>query len=111
MNRFVPDLYQSRERLFAGIPRCGTVDIEFKGGRLGPNGWFTKNIVWNKRTGITVYYDAPDPPETGLYYQAEYRAHWLGASPAWGKYEYDDDDCGAGNDKNQIHLIELTIAP
>jgi len=93
---------------FAGVPRCGIVDVEFEGGSLGPNGWFTKNIKGDKLIGLTVYYDTPHPEETG-YYQAMYRVHWLGRNPDWGKYEYDDDDGGAGNDADQLDMIELTI--
>lgn len=94
--------------VFAGRPGCGIVDIEFEGGSLGPNGWFTKNMVGDRLIGITVYYDTPAPSKTGCY-QAKYRVHWLGASPAWGKYEYDDGDGGAGNDLDQLDMIELTI--
>lgn len=93
---------------FAGEPGCGIVDIEFDGGSLGPNGWFTKNMKGDKLIGLTVYYDTPHPDQTG-YYQAMYRVHWLGASPDWGKYEYDDDDGGAGNDRDQLDMVELTI--
>lgn len=96
--------------VFAGVPGCGIVDIEFDGGGLGPNGWFTKNMAGDKLIGVTVYYDTPAPSETGCY-QAKYRVHWLGVSPAWGKYEYDDDDGGAGNDFDQLDMIELTICP
>ncbi|MBQ2681560.1 MAG: hypothetical protein IJF97_06455 [Eggerthellaceae bacterium] len=93
---------------FAGIPGRGIVDVEFDGDSLGPNGWFTKNMKGDKLIGLTVYYDTPSPSETG-YYQAKYRVHWLGNNPSWGKYEYDDDDGGAGNNKDQIDMIELTI--
>ena len=93
---------------FAGVPGCGIVDVEFEGGSLGPNGWFTKNMDGDKLFGLTVYYDTPHPEETG-YYQAKYRVHWLGSNPGWGKYEYDDDDGGAGNDRDQLDMIELTI--
>lgn len=41
--------------------------------------------------------------------QGGYRVHWLGSNPDWGKYEYDDDDGGAGNDRDQLDMIELTI--
>ena len=95
---------------FAGEPGCGIVDVEFDGGSLGPNGWFSKNMDGDKLIGITVYYDTPRPSETG-YYQAKYRAHWLSDPPAWGKYEYDDDDGGAGDDAHQLDMIELTIVP
>lgn len=35
----------------------------------------------------------------------------MGDSPAWGKWEHDDDDGGAGNDRDWVDMIELTIAP
>ena len=93
---------------YAGIPGCGIVDVEFEGGTLGPNGWFTKQMSGDRLIGLTVYYDTPSPGSTG-YYAAKYRTHWLGASPGWGKWEYDDDDGGAGNDRDQIDMIEMTI--
>ena len=95
---------------FADVPGCGIVDVEFESDSLGPGGWFAKQMKGNEVIGITVYYDTPTPSETG-YYQAKYRVHWLGASPAWGKNEYDDDDGGAGNDVYQLDMIELTISP
>lgn len=95
---------------FAGVPGCGIVDVEFEGGSLGPNGWFTKNMKGDKLIGLTVFYDTPNPSATG-YYEALYRCHWMGSNPAWGKYEHDDDDGGAGNDYDQLDMIELTIAP
>ena len=93
---------------YAGIPGIGIVDVEFDGGSLGPKGWFTKNMKGNKLIGLTVFYDTPHPEKTG-YYAAMYRVHWGGGNPGWGKYEYDDDDGGAGNDKDQLDMIELTI--
>ena len=93
---------------YAGMEGCGIVDIEFEGGSLGPDGWFTKNMKGDKLIGLTVFYDTPNPDATD-YYQAMYRCHWMGKNPAWGKYEYDDDDGGAGNDKDQLDMIELTI--
>ena len=84
--------------------------------------------VWNKPTdqevsagtfmlggsggviGLTVYYDTPDPGSTG-YYAAYYRVHWMGEEPDWSKWEFDDDDDGAGNDCDQIDMVELTIVP
>ena len=94
---------------FAGVPGCGIVDVEFEGGSLGPQGWFTKNMSGGKLIGITVFYDTPDPGRTG-YYEALYRCHWMAPNPAWGKWEHDDDDGGAGNDADQLDMIELTIA-
>lgn len=35
----------------------------------------------------------------------------MGDAPAWGKWELDDDDGGAGNDCDQIDMVELTIVP
>jgi len=94
---------------FAGIPGCGIVDVEFEGGSLGPGGWFTKQMKGNKLIGLTVFYDTPNPGVTG-YYEALYRVHWLSNPPAWGKYEHDDDDGGAGDDVHQLDMIELTIS-
>jgi hypothetical protein len=45
------------------------------------------------------------------YYAAYYRVHWIGDEPDWGKWEYDDDDDGAGNDCDQVDMVELTICP
>ena len=68
--------------------------------------------VYAKETGktVTVYYDTPRPDVTG-YYQAKYRVRWMSRPPEWGKWEYDDDDGGAGNDTDQLDMIELTIVP
>ena len=93
----------------AGIRGRGIVDIEFDPGSLGPEGWFEKNVVGDKLIGLTVFYDTKNPEKTG-YYEALYRCHWMGDSPAWGKWEHDDDDGGAGDDADQVDMIELTIA-
>jgi len=90
---------------FAGEPGCGIVDVVFDGGSLGPNGWFTKNMKDGKLIGITVFYGTADPAATG-YYEALYRCHWMGDNPAWGKWEYDDDDGGAGNDSDQLDMVD-----
>lgn len=95
---------------FAGIPGDGIVDVEFDEVTLGPNGWYKTNIQEGKVVGLTVYYDTPNPEETG-YFKAMYRVHWMGDNPAWGEYEYDDEDGGAGNDADQIDMIELTLSP
>ena len=95
---------------FAGIPGEGIVDVEFDKATLGPNGWFKTDVKDGKVIGLTVYYDTPKPEETG-YFKAMYRVHWMGDNPAWGKYEYDDEDNGAGNDTDQIDMIELTLSP
>ena len=37
-------------------------------------------------------------------------AHWLGAEPGWGKWEYDDEDGGAGKDADRaIDMLRMTI--
>ena len=93
---------------FAGVPGCGIVDVEFDMATLGPQGWFEKNMSGGKLIGLTVYYDTEDPASTGWWY-CKYRCHWMGGQPAWGKWELDDEDGGAGNDVDQIDMIELTI--
>lgn len=93
---------------FAGEPGSGIVDVEFDEATLGPQGWFEKNMCNGALIGLTVYYDTPDPGVTGWWY-AKYRVHWLGDEPGWGKWEIDDEDGGAGNDCDQVDMIELTI--
>lgn len=92
---------------YAGIEGVGMVDFEVDKESIG-GGWYVNNIVGGKLIGVTVYYLTPRPPETG-YYAARYRCHWMGPRPAWGKWELDDDDGGAGNDRDQIDMLELTI--
>ena len=94
---------------YAGIPGVGIVDGEIDKASIG-GGWYEKNMKGGKLIGLTVYYETPDPGSTG-YYAAYYRCHWMGANPAWGKWETDDDDGGAGNDRDQVDMIELTICP
>ena len=38
-----------------------------------------------------------------------YRVHWLGDKPGWGRWEFDDDDGGAGNDRDPVDMIEVTV--
>ena len=95
---------------FAGIPGYGIVNVEFDKATLGSSGWYKANVQDGKVIGLTVYYDTPKPEENG-YFKAMYRVHWMGDNPAWGKYEYDDEDDGAGNDADQIDMIELTLTP
>ncbi len=94
---------------FAGIEGVGIVDVEIDPASIG-GGWYVKSIVDGKLIGLRVYYLTPDSASTG-YYAAYYRVHWMGAKPAWGKWETDDDDDGAGNDRDLIDMIELTICP
>ena len=75
-----------------------------------PNGWFMKNMASNKLIGVTVYYDTSMPSKSGRY-QAKNRVPWLGASPEWGKYEYNDDGGDAGDGSNQPDMVVLTICP
>ncbi len=57
---------------------------------------------------IVATYDAP---ETAPYYAAYYRVRWMGDVPNRGKWEYDDDDDGAGNNREQFDMVEFTICP
>ncbi|MDO4212217.1 MAG: hypothetical protein Q4D23_11010 [Bacteroidales bacterium] len=93
---------------FAGIVGVGIVDIQFDSTSLGPKGWFRKKLVGGKLVGLTVYYDTPYPARTG-YYAAEYRVHWMGPHPDWVNWEIDDNDNGAGNDRNPVDMVQVTI--
>lgn len=109
---------------YAGSEGDPIVDIEFK--NLGDGGWFVLNVKdvgelgrnqQNKTEhpliGVTVYYATPDPGSTG-YYRAMYRVHslhnWPSAHGKWLKWEYDDEDGGAGDDANPIDLFQLTLS-
>ena len=105
---------------YAGEPGVSIVDIEFE--NLGDGGWFILNVqgvgelAKNQQNntgkpliGVTVYYMTPNPSETG-YYKAYYCVHWQGDKPSWGKWEYDDEDGGAGNDKDPIDMFKLTLS-
>lgn len=93
---------------YAGREGHGIIDVEFDRESLGPDGWFDKNMSDGKLIGITVYYDTPNPSNSG-YFKAKYQVHWMGDSPSWGKWEYDDEDGGAGNDRDQVDMIRLTV--
>lgn len=87
---------------------------------LGPHGWFRLTMkkqgllpknAENKDLsdyviGVTIYYDTPDPLSTG-YYVAKYRVSPIGQD--YLKYEYDDNDGGAGDDANGIDRLQITI--
>lgn len=105
---------------YAGIGGRWIYDMQFDG--LGPAGWYriiradgseTTNESGNTDSpvvGIVVYYDTPDPSATG-FYKAEYRVHWLGSEPGWGKWEHDDEDGGAGKDADSpLDMVQLTIS-
>ena len=104
---------------FAGEPGCYAYDFEAR--NLGPGGWYkiiradgseSVNESGNTNSpivGIEGYYDTPDPGTTG-YWKLYYQAHWLGAEPGWGKWEYDDEDGGAGKDaESPIDMLRMTI--
>ena len=94
---------------FAGIEGVGIVDVEIDIASIG-GCWYEKNLADGKLIGITVYCKTPNPEVTG-YYAAYHHCHWMGPNPAWGEWETDDDDEGAGNDRDQVVMIELTICP
>lgn len=92
--------------------------IEFDSTTLGANGWYqvwkdgealpkndTGESTGGSVTGVTVYYDTPDPARTG-YYAAKYRAAPVGGD--WLKWEYDDNDDGAGG-AGPIDRFQCTI--
>lgn len=56
--------------------------------------------------GITIYYDTPNPKQTG-YHKAKYRVAPKGKD--YLKWEYDNEDGGAGDDVNGIDKLQLTI--
>jgi len=103
----------------AGTSGTAIYDFEAKG--LGPHGWFqltleggtvlprnAKNTKHAKRViGITVYYDT-DRSKYGAWYEAVYRVQT--ASGAWLKWEHDDNDGGAGDDRNAICRVRLKLA-
>ncbi len=103
---------------FAGIRGHLIRNLQIK--NLGPTGWFRLNMkrqgelaknAENKDLsdyviGVTVYYDTPEPEKTG-YYVAKYRLSPIGQG--YLKWEYDDNDGGAGNDRDGIDRFQLTI--
>lgn len=103
----------------AGIRGCLIRNAQIKD--LGPKGWFRltmkKQGLLKKNQqnadmtdyviGVEIYYDTPDPATTG-YYKAKYRVAPLGK--AYLKWEYDDEDGGAGDGVNGIDRLQLTIA-
>lgn len=104
---------------FAGEAGCWLYDFEAR--NLGPGGWYrvsrcdgseSTNESGNADSPIwciEVYYDTPNPSATG-YYKAKYQAHWLGDAPGWGKWEYDDEDGGAGKDeRSPLDMFRLTL--
>ncbi len=102
---------------YAGNLGTGIEDVEFDPASLGPSGWYQLNtdhgkLGRNERNGsgkvigVTVYYDTPEPGKTG-YRQAYYRVHVLGGS--WLKWEIDDRDNGAGDSRNVIDGLQVSL--
>lgn len=102
---------------YAGNLGQAIADVQFDLDSLGPNGWYQLNTDHGKLPrntgndrgnviGVTVYYDTPDPGKTG-YYQAKYRVHVKGGD--WLKWEIDDRDNGAGDSRNAIDGLQITL--
>lgn len=103
---------------FAGVRGHLIRNVQIE--NLGPKGWFQLTMkrqgLLPKNTentdlsdyviGVTVYYDTPEPKETG-YYKAKYRISPL--EKDYLKWEYDDEDGGAGDDTNGIDRLQLTL--
>lgn len=92
---------------------------DFDARDLGNGGWFQLTLrngtvlPRNKRNnahksaimGITIYYATSNPKATG-YYEARYRVF---NGSRWLKWEVDDNDGGAGDDKHAIRAVQLKI--
>lgn len=103
---------------FAGIRGHLIRNVQIK--NLGPKGWYRLTMkhqgVLPENTenkdlsdyaiGVEVYYDTPNPTTTG-YYKAKYRVSPIGRN--YLKWEYDNEDGGAGDDINGIDRLQLTI--
>jgi hypothetical protein len=103
---------------FAGIPGHLIRNVQIE--NLGPGGWYRLNMKHqgelerNQQNpdlsdyviGLTAYYDTPDPDATG-YYRAKYRVASSGMD--YLKWEYDDEDGGAGDDVNGVDRLQLTL--
>ena len=87
---------------------------------LGPKGWFKltieggKTLAKNKTnpnhnkkiTGITLFYDTPEPKKTG-YYCIKYRVHLLNKN--WTEWKTDNENGMAGNGKTPIDRIQFKL--
>lgn len=103
---------------FAGVRGHLARNVQIE--NLGKNGWFQLTmkrqgeLQKNQQNtdmsdyviGITVYYDTPEPQKNG-YYKAKYRVAPKGKD--YLKWEYDDEDGGAGDDRNGIDRLQLTL--
>ena len=56
--------------------------------------------------GYTVYYWTDEPEKTG-YYKAKYRVATSGKD--YLKWEYDDEDGGAGDDVNGVDRLQIKL--
>ena len=103
---------------FAGIPGHVHRNAQFR--NLGEGGWYQLTM---KRQGMlqrnqenmdmsdyiigyTVYYWTDEPEKTG-YYKAKYRVATSGKD--YLKWEYDNEDGGAGDDVNGVDRLQLTL--
>lgn len=106
---------------YAGVEGHWAYDFEIT--NLGPGGWYkiyradgsdslnSSGNVESPITGIEAYYDTDTAATGGRYYKLKYQAHWLGADPGWGKWEFDDEDGGAGKDETSpIDMFRCTLA-
>ena len=103
----------------AGVADAVVYDMDFK--YLGKRGWFQltlkggKVLAKNKHNdehklpviGVTVYYDTDTTQTGGTYYEAVYRVY---ANGQWLKWEHDDNDGGAGDDKHAIRRFQMKLA-
>lgn len=103
----------------AGVADAVVYDMDFK--YLGKCGWFQltlkggKVLAKNKHNdehklpviGVTVYYDTDTTQTGGTYYEALYRVY---ANGQWLKWEHDDNDGGAGDDKHAIRRFQMKLA-
>lgn len=103
---------------FAGVKGHMHRNAQFK--NLGPGGWFQLTMkrqgelprnqentdLSDYITGYTIYYGTPEPGRTG-YYKAKYRVSPAGRD--YLKWEYDDEDGGAGDDANGVDRLQLTL--
>ena len=103
---------------YAGVPGHVHRNAQFK--NLGKNGGFQLTL---KRQGLlaknqentdmsdyiigyTIYYSTDTSGTTG-YYKAKYRVAPVGRD--YLKWEYDDEDGGAGDDTNGVDRLQLTL--
>lgn len=102
---------------FAGIPGHVQRNAQFK--NLGKDGWFQLNMkrqgtlpknqentdMSDYIIGYTIYYSTDSPEKTG-YYKAKYR---VSSGGSYLKWEYDDEDGGAGDDVNGVDRLQFTL--